>query len=177
MNIRSVRSLRYLALGVAVFAFAAGAGAGAWLLPPAPASAIGTSVQMLSGGNSLTGTNTRFTAPGLANQYTSDFPDVGFGENGAQLRMPAGVMRKLRVRLAVQTIPTSGSLTLTVRKNAADTTLTCTIAAAAMTSQVTNCQETATSVSFNTGDRLAVVIANDFPDSGFMTYTYTLEYD
>jgi len=93
------------------------------------------------------------------------------GESAAQLCTPAGgVVSALRVKLTTATAPTAGSFSVTVRKNGGNTLLTCQVTATGA------CHATGT-VTFATGDRLAVRVSNNFTGSGLMGYTYTLLFD
>lgn len=170
------RLVHYATFAIAIFAL--GASLAAWLLPPRPADAIGTSLQMLTGGNSQAQmSGIRFTAPGLGNQYSEDFPDVALGERAAQIRVPAGIAMRLRVRLTTATAPTSGSFIIMLRRNANDTTMTCTIDSAALATLTANCHETATTVAYNVGDRMTVMTNNTLADTGNLAYSYVFEYD
>jgi hypothetical protein len=83
--------------------------------------------QILTGGNSGSGAGTRYTAPGLGNIYGADFPATGLGESAAQIRMPAGTLKKLKITLVTDGAQTSGQLTVTVRVNGIDSALTCSV--------------------------------------------------
>jgi hypothetical protein len=82
-----------------------------------------------------------------------------------------GVLSKLWVRVTTATVPTSGNLTVMVRVNGADTALNCTVLGTGQ------CRTGSTSVNLPGGARLAIRIANTFPDSGNVAYSYTMLLD
>jgi len=150
--------------------FMAGIGFGGWLLAATPAGALIDSQQLLAGGNSMAEGTTAFTSPGFANQFCTDCPGPGLGEKSVQLRMPAGVLSALRLKLTTATAPASGTFSVTVRKNGADTALTCQVTATGACNANGN-------VTFATNDKLAVRVSNNFTGSGLMGYSYTLLFD
>jgi len=150
---------------------AAGIGFVAWLSAATPIQALDDTQQLLSGGNSLSENETRFVAPGSAGSYTADSPNTGLGESAAQIRMPAGVLSALRVKLTTATAPSSGTFTLMVRKNGADTVLFCS------RTSTGNCIGGAKTITFATNDLLSIRVSNNFVGSGPMGYTYTLVFD
>ena len=81
------------------------------------------------------------------------------------------VLSRLFVRLNAASSPESGSFTFTVRVNGAGTALTCTLA------QSGQCTAGAATVNVSTGDRVSIVVSNDFVGSGNMAYTYSLLLD
>jgi len=142
---------------------AAGIGFGAWLLLATPSQALEDSSQLLPGGViGGSGGQTIFTAPGL----TSTLPDqIGNkGESAVQIRMPAGSLRRLRVKLTTQTVPI---LTVVVRRNGANTTLTCEL------SKAGECGSNEI-VAFADNDKLSVRAINNFVGAGLLAFTYTL---
>jgi len=155
-------------LGAGMLAIATGFGA--LLLAATPAGALGDTQQLLAGGNSMGEGATQYTSPGFANQFGIDFPGTGLGEKAVQLRMPAGVLSTLRVKLTTQTTPVSGVFSVMVRKNGADTVLTCQLMATGACTALVN-------VTIANNDRLAVRISNSFTGSGVMGYSYTLLFD
>jgi hypothetical protein len=137
---------------------------GSWLLAPTPAKALEDASQLLSGGIlGMTTGQTYFSAPGVPAISTGQIK----GESSIQIRMPAGQVRNLRVRLTSVTTPSAGVLTVVVRKNAANTTLTC---------ELTKAGECASNaiISFADNDKLSVRVINNFTGSGLMGLTYTL---
>jgi hypothetical protein len=165
-----IQRLRYVSFGAAVMAL--GVALAVWSLAPPPAGALNNRQQILTGGGSQTQGGLSWTAPGFSNVFGNDFPSAGAGETAAQLRMSGGgVLSLLWVRVNTATVPTSGNLTVMVRVNGADTTLTCTVLASGQ------CQSGAASVTIPNGARLAVRIANTFPDSGNVAYSYTMLLD
>ena len=136
-----------------------------------PAAALDDGQQILAGGTSGSGAGVRYGAPGLANTYNLDFPDTGLGEVAAQIRMTEGKLSKFRVSVATQGNATSGSVTVTVRLNEADTVLTCTVG-----TDGGDCGSGAKSVNVVNGDRLAVEVDSTL-DQGFFAYSYTMLYD
>ena len=133
-------------------------------------SPVGDVRQILSGGFNQGGAFTNgFTGPGWTTTLSPNYPDSGEGEAATQIRMVAGTLKNLRVHVQTQNVPSSGSLTLTVRINGANTALTCTVTATG------DCTSTA-SVSINDNDRLALEITNSFPDEGNWTLTYSIQY-
>ena len=120
------KMLRHVPMAAAVTVLVAGLGV--WLLATPPARAVVDTAHLISGGSNQSEGVTAWTAPGLANTYTTDFPSAGLGESSAQLNMPAGTLSRLRVKVTTAAAPASGSFTLMVRVNGADTTLTCSVA-------------------------------------------------
>jgi hypothetical protein len=164
-NIR-LHHAAYAAAALLLFAL------GLSLLAPRSAEALNNRQQLLLGGNSTTQNSTRYTSPGFGNQFTADFPSTGLGEAAASARMVGGgVLSSLWVRIYTQTVPSSGSFTVTVRINGAPTTLTCTLFGTGQ------CQSGAASVNIANGARLAVEVTNDFVNSGNVTYAYSLLLD
>jgi hypothetical protein len=149
----------------------AGIGFGAWLLAATPAGALNDNEQLLSGSGTSIGGATLWSSPG-GTQYPDNFPAPGKGESAAQLRMSAGVLSALRVKLTTQTTPSSGTLSVRVRINGANTALTCTVTAGG------NCNSpNGTTVAVAANDKLAVRISNNFPGGNDIAYTYTLQFD
>ena len=141
-------------------------------LAPQPAGALNNRQQLLLGGNSTTQSSTRYTSPGFGNQFTADFPSTGLGEQAASARMVGGgVLSNFWVRIYTTNVPTSGSFTVTVRINGVATALTCTLFGTGQ------CQSGAATVNIANGARLAIEATNDFPDSGNITYSYSLLLD
>lgn len=137
-----------------------------------PAGAAGATDRVLTGGFSAgNATPVLWTSPGLSNVYGNDFPDTGEGESSAQLRMPEGVLRRLRVSLKDRA-QTSGTVTVTVRVNGFDTALTCSV------QTVGNCGTPANvEVQLAAGDLLAIRIANNLVNEDGVLLTYTLQFD
>jgi hypothetical protein len=143
---------------------AAGIGFGALLLLPTPAKALEDASQLLPGGIvGMTAGQTYFTAPGV----TSTSPGQIKGESSVQIRMPAGQLRNLRVRLTTATVPSAGIITIVVRRNGLNTALTCEL------SKAGECASNA-SVAIAENDKLSVRAINNFTGSGLMAMTYTL---
>lgn len=135
------------------------------------ARALDDGQQLLVGGTSGSATTTLFTAPGIANTYSNDFPGPGLGESAAQIRMVAGTIGKFRLNVVTQGNATSGTVTVTVRINGLNTDLTCSVGTAGG-----DCGSGGKTVALLNGDKLAVRVASTL-DQGFFTYTYTLTYD
>jgi hypothetical protein len=142
---------------------------GPW--PVTGANALEDTTQLLTGGNSGSAGGTRFTAPGLGNTYNADFPGTGLGESAAQIRMTAGVLSKLRVKVVTEGTQDSGTVTVMVRLNGADTELTCSVGIAGG-----ECGAGGKSITILNGDLLAIRVASTY-NEGFWAYTYTLLYD
>jgi len=155
----------------------AGAGAAftvclsAWLLAAPPAGALVDTAHVVSGGSTLGRGLTRFTAPGLATIYQADFLGAGLGESAAQILMPAGTLSKLRVKILTEAAPSSGSFTAMVRVNGADTVLTCQLSATGQ------CSSGNKSKALSNNALVAVRVSNNFPDSGAVAFSYTLQFD
>jgi hypothetical protein len=166
-----IHRLGHLPLGAAVLAV--GVGVAAWFLAAPPAGALNNRQQILYGGNTVSPVDTHFTSPGFGNgKLGPDFPATGLGEQSLQLRMSGGgVLSLLWVRLTTATTPSSGSFTVTVRINGADTALTCTLFSSGQ------CQTGATTVNIPNGARLSLSVSNNFVGSGNMSYTYTMLLD
>ena len=175
MNIRRpcmtvIHGLRQIPLSAAVMAL--GLSLAVWSLVTPPAGALSNAQQLLSGGTSTVGGSTVWGAPGMQNSFGNDFPAAGKGEQATQIRMTGGgVLRSLWVRVVTETVPSSGSLTMMVRINGADTALTCTLAGAGQ------CQSGAAIVNVPNGARLAVRQVNNFVGAGFLTFNYTMILD
>jgi hypothetical protein len=164
------RWLRYIPFKTP--AVIAGLGLAVWLLAAPQAGALSNRQQILIGGGSFGGVSPIYTSPGLANLYGQDFPSTGKGETAAQARMSGGgVLSVLFVRLQTQNVPSSGSLTVTVRVNGADTAMTCTVGGSGQ------CAYTASTVTINNGDRLAIQVTNDFTGAGNLAFNYSLLFD
>src|SRR5262245_28516066 len=111
-----MKKLATLAACVVAAAFAAG-----------PAPALDDAKQVFTGGNSGSGPSTRYSAPGIGNIYPIDFPSTGKGDAAAQIRMPAGTLSDLRVRVQTEGTATTGSVTVKLRVNGVDTTMSCSL--------------------------------------------------
>jgi hypothetical protein len=123
---------------------------------------------LLTGGTSGSASSTRYTAPGLANTYSANFPAAGLGEQAAQIRMRGARLSKLRVSVVTENA-TSGSVTVTVRVNGAPTVLTCSVGFAGG-----GCGSSPQAEAVVTnGDRLAVEVVSTL-DQGLWTFTYTV---
>jgi len=134
---------------------------------PTPVSAV----QLLVGGNSGSASGTRFTAPGIANIYSIDFPDTGLGEEAAQIRMVGGTLSTFRASIVTQGTAASGSVTLMVRINGSDTMLTCSVG-----KDGGDCGSGSKSIALLSGDKLAVRIASTL-NAGFYTFTFRMTYE
>ena len=106
-----------------------------------------------------------FIAPGTATALAGQ--SGGKGESAVQIRMPAGTLRRLRVKLTTQTVPSAGILTIVVRRNGNNTTLTCEL------SKAGECGSNEV-VAFAENDKLSVRMINNFTGSGVMGLTYVL---
>ncbi len=144
--------------------------AAAYALAASPAAALDDNLQILSGGGSIVAGSSLFTAPGLSNQYGINFPGAGLGEQAASIRMQAGTASNLRVNVVTENVPKSGTLTVTVRKNGNATNLQCSVSG-------TGTCNSNKSVNFGNNARLVINASNNFVESGFVAYTYTLVYD
>ena len=143
----------------------------ALLFSATPAAlALNDAMQVLAGGTSMGANATLYNAPGLGNTYTIDFPGPGLGKEAAALRMPAGTLSNLRVKVTTQHPPASGKFTLTVLKNGIATALTCQV------SGTGNCSVNV-NVDYANNDKLAVEAKNNFEEPGSIAYTYTLLFD
>ena len=152
-----------LAIAVGVATIAAGV---------SPAGALNDKYTFLSGGGTMSEAgDPRFTAPGYTNQLTDTFPGPGLAESATQLKMQAGTLSKLRVKLTTATAPSSGKLKVIVRINGSNTALRCTL------SGTGSCSSGNKSVSITNKSKLSVLVSNDFVGSGNLSYTYTLLYD
>jgi hypothetical protein len=147
--------------------FALGIGLALCMLAAPPAAAA----QLLIGGSSTTENSTRFSAPGLGNQYTADFPGTGLGEEAAQVRTIVGTLSKFRVRVRTATNPSAGSFTVTVRVNGADTQLTCTLNGPG------DCSAGNKVKALTNSSLLSVSASNDFADAGSITYSYSMMFE
>lgn len=110
--------------------------------PQGPAGANGTSGSVIGGNYSSSGAATKFLIPwggDTTNEVEASFP------------VPSGTARKLVVSMSAAP-GAGGSVTITVRKNEANTALGCTVAEAN-----TTCTDTADSVLFADGDRLSIL--------------------
>jgi len=164
----SFHRFRDILFGPAVLAICAGLAG--WLLATPPVRALVDGQQLLSGLQSATENSTRFTAPGGGNQFLTDFPGAGLGEQAASIRMPAGTVGALRVNVTTQNVPDSGTFSVMVRLNGADTLLTCQVAGTGFCTKLAN-------VTVRNNDLLAIRASNNFVNAGSMTYSYTMTYD
>jgi hypothetical protein len=146
----------------------AGLGLAAWILAAQPAGALNNALQVLIGGGSFGGASPVFTSPGLANLCGADFPSAGAGETAAQIRMPPGTLSQLYVRLQTQNVPSSGSLTVTVRLNGVSTAMSCQLFGSGQ------CKFTGSTVSVNRAAKLAIQITNDFVGAGNIAFNYSI---
>jgi hypothetical protein len=145
---------------------------GAWLFSP-PARAVVDSRQLLSGGSSMTAGNTFWSAPGLQNTFTNNFPATNRGERASQIRISdGGVLYKLRVRVTTENVPGGGSATVMVRINDADTALTCSVAGG-----TGECNTGETTVNVPNAARLAVRTTNNLVNPGSFTVVYSMLLD
>lgn len=135
---------------------------------PGSARAALGAPQFLAGGASGNGAGTRFTAPGLSNIYGVDFPGANLGEQAAQVRMPDGTLRKLKVTVVPDGSQTSGSVTVTVRVNGNDTDLTCSVDFTGG-----DCKATGIDVVLLSDDRLAIKVVSTL-NGGFWAFTYSV---
>jgi hypothetical protein len=149
---------------------AVGAGCAIGLWAVTPARTLSDTKQILSGGGFATQGATMFTAPGIPFAHLA--ADLGGkGESAVSIRMQAGTLSGLKVKVTSQTTPTGGSLAFMVRKNGANTTITCTVSGAA-----SNCQSN-NSVVFANDDRLSVRNVNTLTGATTTKFTYTLLFD
>jgi hypothetical protein len=136
------------------------------------AGAAGATDRILTGG--FSGGNaesTMWSAPGLSTVYGNNFPNTGQGESSAQMRMPEGVLRRLRVSLKNRN-QTSGTVTVMVRINGQNTVLQCSVAT------VGNCGTAADlQVPISAGDLLAIRIDNNLVNEDGVLLTYTLQFE
>ena len=134
------------------------------------APTVSQAAQVLSGGGVMADPGVAFTSPGLL-LYDANIPVPGAGEKAVQLRMPPGTLSRLRVRVITGNVPSSGSLSVTVRINGADSVLTCSVAGTG------NCSN-AGSVTLPTANkRLSIRIANGLVAAGNTAFTYTVEFE
>jgi hypothetical protein len=157
-----------------------------WLHATIPTAAMPDGSQVLSGACSVRTDDPLYTAPGGLWEVTQ-----GWDEEAAQLRLPAGVLSQLRVRVVV--VPNStpgpppvrGRAQFMVRVNGADTVLACHIGssdllAGAGVGRVGHCETTAVSVGL-TGQRLlSIKISNGLRTRGGgtrMRCTYSLVFN
>ena len=143
---------------------------GAWMLAPWPVAALTDTSQVLSGGQSSIDGQTRYLGPGTAFNNTIDNPAAGMGETAVSLPMFAGTVRGLRVNITTATNPTGGTFVLKVRKNGADTNLSCTLTASG------TCFDPG-KAPFKAGDLLSIQTVNTLADSGTSVFTYVLQFD
>jgi hypothetical protein len=137
-----------------------------------PARTLENSSQLLSGGGQVAENGLVFTAPGLSDQFGINDPSAGKGEQAAQLRMPAGVLKTLRVNVVSELLPESGNFQVMVRLNGADTNLVCLVPGTG------SCNKSGgTGLVINNNDRLAIRASSSLVNSGGITYTYTLIFD
>jgi hypothetical protein len=147
----------------------AGAGLGAWLFAGPPARALENNSQIISGGVGIGGGTVFVTPSGPGN--SADFPSAGIGESVAQAPFPAGTLSKLRVKLFTQNVPTGGSLSVMVRVNGADTTLTCSLTASGV------CTSGNKTKSVNNNGLVALRLTSDLTDAAHTQVSYTLQFD
>jgi hypothetical protein len=141
------------------------------MLPTKPAEALWDAFQILTGGNSGSGSGVRYASPGLGNTYNSGFPGAGKGLDAAGVRYPIGVLSKLRVSVVTEGTATSGDVMLTVFVNGSATALTCTVGKAGG-----ECSDLVNTVTLAANSKVAIEIDSTL-DQGFWTYTYSLIYD
>jgi hypothetical protein len=158
-----MKRLRHVQIGL-VGKATMGIGLAAWLLAAPPAAAA----QLLIGNVNATADSTRYSAPGGQNQYTIDSPGVGLGEQAAQVRMLAGTLFKLRVRVTTQNVPDSGTLEVMVRVNGTNTQLKCSVAGSG------ECSSGGKTKAVTNSSLMAVRISNDFVNPGSIAVTYSL---
>jgi hypothetical protein len=152
---------------------AASVGAAIALWTATPARTLGDAQQILTGGVFATAAATIFTGPGVPfAQLASDLG--GRGENAASVRVPAGTASGLRVRATSESSPSGGNLVVTVRKNGADTALTCT---APSTTPNAVCADIADTVAFANNDRMSVKIVNSLTGATTTKVTFSLVFD
>ena len=151
---------------------AGGIATGLWLTASTPTRALVDGSQVLSGGSITNNTGQPlFTAPGVALVYIS-----GQGQFGAkaaqapQLRMPAGVLSDLKVRVTPVNTATGGTFVLTVLKNNVATSLTCSTTGAG------NCQNNA-SVTLADNDRLSIRVVDALTGVTNTAFTYSLVFN
>jgi hypothetical protein len=126
--------------------------------------------QLLTGGNSGSGAGTRYTAPGVGNIYGADFPATGLGESAAQIRMPAGTLKKMKVTLVPDGAQTSGQLTVTVRVNGSDSALACSVDFEGGECKIPE------SVTLVSDDRIAIQVSSTL-DTGSWAFTYSVKFE
>jgi len=148
-----------------------GIGLGVWLLATPPVAAVENTAQLLSGGIGAVEGQTRYTAPGSVHNLTPDSPGPGLGEQAVQIRIPKGQLRDLRVSVTTESVPSSGSLTVMVRLNGANTLLTCSV------TQTADCNSIKAVNVPGGGSRLAIRHSNNFVDAGSILLSYTLIFD
>jgi hypothetical protein len=149
---------------------AGGVATGLWLVASTPTRALVDGSQVLSGGNITNNTGQPlWTSPGNSQAFlTGQFG--GKGANAAQLRMPAGVLTDLKVRVTTITAATGGTFVLTVLRNNVDTSLTCSTTGAG------NCQNNG-SVTFTDNDRLSIRVVDALTGVTNSAFTYSLVFN
>ena len=170
MNIAQQRSVFRHAAAISAAGFAG------WLLAATPSTAVNDSSQLLSGALIIDPavSTLRYTAPGSSSHNGFNFPAAGLGEIAAGIRMQAGTVSGLKVKLVTATAPSSGAFVLTVMKNGSDTVLSCSITAAAFSGTTGICNA-GTPVSFSNNQRLTVEAdASALVGSGQMVVAYTM---
>jgi len=158
-------------LGHASVATAAvlGVGLGAWLFAAPPAGALVDTAHIISGGAGIGG-GTIFLTPSGAG-YSADFPSAGLGESVAQVPFPAGTLSKLRVKLFTENAPSGGSVSVMVRVNGANTTVTCSLPASGI------CTSGTKTKAVNNNGLVAIRVTSNLADAGNVAIAYTLQLD
>jgi hypothetical protein len=149
---------------------AGGIATGLWLVASTPTRALVDGSQVLTGGSITNNTGQPlWTSPGNNQTYLlGQFANKGF--NASQLRMPAGVLSDLKVRVVTINAATGGTFVLNVLKNNVDTALTCSTTGAG------NCQNNG-SVTFADNDRLSIRVVDALTGVTNTAFTYTLVFN
>jgi hypothetical protein len=146
------------------------------LIPALTFSAVGSArafddkKQLMVAGSSQGAGADQYSAPGMSNVFSRDFPDTGLGPLAASIRMPAGKLGNLKVNVVTQNDPSSGNLRVRLLVNQALTNITCIVTGTGM------CTKNGT-ITIADDDLVTLRISNTFPDSGTIAWTATLEYD
>jgi hypothetical protein len=174
MGTAAVRVRRYqgddMTLSCRLFSKALGLVAALTLSAVAAAHALDDRKQLMVAGSSQGTGAIQYSAPGMSNVFSQDFPDTGLGPLAASIRMPAGTLGNLKVNVVTQNTPSSGNLRVRVLVNQAATAITCVVTGTGI------CNKNST-IPIANNDLLTLRISNTFPDSGVIAWTATLEFD
>lgn len=129
--------------------------------------------QILSSSGQLSGSGSQvegFSAPGGSQTMPPDFPSTGMGETAAQVVMPAGTIKNLRVVVVPHGVSNSGTVDFVVRINGADTPVSCQVSGSGQA------DSGVATVTVSDGDLVSVKVHNLLQGNVSVNFTYSIAF-